>query len=137
MQIRILLVSLSEIWATSVQAVLAALPDCALMDTVKGGLTAYDVIRRAHPDLVIVDATIPLDEQVRLLMLLRDLEARPFSIVVMATNRDRAKINSARPDLVVFRADSWSRLIEAVHVARAAIHGTHQHNGELNDLLGD
>lgn len=117
-KINLLVVSVSEIWAKSVRTILSSLQEFNLLDTAKGGLTAYEVIRERQPELLIIDDSLPSDEVLRLLKLLDDCVERPYSIVMVPSVRHEWFVRRAGADATVLRTHTSDQLIDAVHSAR-------------------
>lgn len=114
---RILLVSLSAIWVTSVRTVLASLPAVEVVGIAHGGLGAYQFIRSEQPALVIIDDTLPADEMAHLLALVKALPERPYSIVVVSTSRQAPQALGAGADAVVPRSQAGHDLVATVAAA--------------------
>ncbi len=117
-KITVLIVSLSDIWLKSAQVILSSLPDFHVFDTVKGGLSAYDIIRREKPKLLILDYTLPSDEIFLLLKLLQDVIERPYSIVIASSERHQWLALRAGADSTLLRANASDKLVATVQLAR-------------------
>ena len=114
---RILLVSLSAIWVTSVRTVLASLSAVEVAGIAHGGLGAYQFIRSEQPALVIIDDTLPADEMAHLLALVKTLPARPYCIVVVPTSRQAPQALGAGADAAVSRSQAGHDLVATVAAA--------------------
>ena len=120
-KLKILVVSLSNIWTRSVQAILASLEGFDLLDIAGGGLTAYEVALAEQPQLMVVDDSLPLDEVLRLLELLSQAPAHPYAIVVVPSIRHKWFMLRAGADATVLNTDTLADLLSAVLVAREQI----------------
>lgn len=118
---KILVVSLSEIWARSVRAILVTLQDIELLSTARGGLTAYEAAQTELPHLMVVDDSLPSDEVLRLLELLNDLPQRPYCIAMVPSIRHKWFLLRAGADATVLRTRTSNDLISAVKMAREHI----------------
>ncbi|MEZ4639468.1 MAG: hypothetical protein R2873_21845 [Caldilineaceae bacterium] len=118
---RILVVSLSEIWARSARAILATLADVDVLQTARGGLTAYEIVRSEHPDLMVIDDSLPSDEAQRLLELLSEAPHRPYCIAMIPSSRHKWFMQRAGADATVLRSNASNDLISAVLLAREHI----------------
>jgi DNA-binding NarL/FixJ family response regulator len=133
-KLKVLIVSLSNIWTESVRAILASIPHFELLNVAHGGLGAYHLIREEQPALIIVGDTLPYDEMVRLLDLLRNEENRPYCIVMVPTGRYEQHARKAGADVVILRSASSERLIAAVLAARDRLLADQAAKGSSADL---
>jgi len=114
----ILLVCTSDIWNVSARSVLAPLPDFELLDTVHGGLTAYQTVLERQPHMLIIDNSLPVEEAEILITKLRAEACKTYCIWVVATARQKNLALANLVDAVILRSGSQQQLITAVLTAR-------------------
>lgn len=114
---KILIVSLSDIWATSAKALLSSKWNFDLLDTAFGALGAVEMVRDVRPEVVIIDDSLPSAETSRLLHVLKNTEPSPYCIVMIPSSRHGTKVLNSGADAVVLRYGSPDNLSSAVLTA--------------------
>lgn len=112
---KILLVSHLDVWVRAMRTMLASTPDIVVIEGARGGLGAYQIVVSESPDAVLIDDSVPYDEIIRLLTLLRDLTARPYCAVIAGSSRLNRQFITAGADAVLSREATSEQLSAILH----------------------
>ena len=121
--LKILVVSVSELWTTSVMSVLATIPEVELLEIARGTLTAYQLVRDRQPHMLIMDDSLPLQEGLLMVTRMKQEGIPVYCIVMVPTTRQMKMAETAGVDDVVVRSGSSNQLETAVQTGRKHILG--------------
>jgi DNA-binding NarL/FixJ family response regulator len=117
----------------SLRATLESLPSVQVVGTAAGCLSALQMVRDSQPDLVILDANLPLEDVREFLRQLQQEGLVTRSLVLAGTN---GQVRQA----LVAGADAALRRDSSIRQFRVTVNGLHRPNpgeafGELDDMI--
>jgi DNA-binding NarL/FixJ family response regulator len=114
---RIVFVSEPGVMQEAMHAVLAALPQVAIVGLASGGLSTLHTLSRCEADLVIIDANIPLDEMLALVRSVNALRP-PVACIALASTRSQMRLAVAEgANAALPRSSSSQQISEAIRAA--------------------
>jgi CheY-like chemotaxis protein len=109
----VVLVSHPGITHNTLAGVLASFA-CLTVLPAAGALSAVDMLRRAAPDAIVIDANLPQEETLALLKYIKLDRTRMRCVVLTTTTRSHRELKSAGADIVLLDNCSASQLEAAV-----------------------
>lgn len=119
-QVEVLIVSLPGILRRILMATLEQLP-VVVMGVATGGLSAVEILKNHQPDLVIMDANLPVEETSMLLKHIRNQYPFLRCLVFSETSHDRSSLAAAGAHFSLLSLDvphQLSRVIGEVLASR-------------------
>lgn len=115
---KIILVSTSDLWASSARTVLATMPNLELLEPAYGSLSAYQLVFEQQPHVLVIDDTLPFEEVLWLLNRIRSENIPLYFIAMLPTTRLRQVALAAGVDSVILHSGSTRQLEMAVLAAQ-------------------
>ena len=97
-KISTLIVSLPGTWQRVLQKNLASYPYVKVVESVNGSLSASQLTRQHQPDLILIDSSIPLDDVIALIRIVKLESPKTRSIVIADTTQQSRQIIEAGAD---------------------------------------
>lgn len=120
-KVKVLIVSTSVMWTRALRTYLHSTSRFQLLETARGGLTAYQRVREQRPQLLVVDDSLPQDEAFALISAVKASGEPIYCIALVTTSRYTRAATAAGADAVVLRSGSSRELEAAVDEAQARI----------------
>lgn len=118
MRSRVFLIEDSAPMREAISSILA--PECELLGWADDGLEALEVAVEAHPDVILLDISLPGQSGMALLPALRS--SLPDTAIVMLTNHNSSEYVQEAfdrgADEYVLKNDAHAALLPAIHQAR-------------------
>lgn len=98
--------------------------DVRLVGIAEGGLSALKAAKDLHPEVVVIDSNLPVEETAALVREIRAIDARPSTVVLVENSSQFARAWQAGPDIVMRGYELELRLDALLQELRAGSHGT-------------
>lgn len=106
----LMIVSLPGTWQRALQKSIAVHPFVEVVEVVSGSLSALQLAREAHPDLLMIDSSIPFDDTIALIQSLKQEIPEMQFIVVTDTTQQRRQVVRAGADYTLSSFDFDSQI---------------------------
>jgi len=93
-----MIVSQSGTWQRVLQKNIEAYPFVKVVDIVSGSLSAAQLAKKHHHDLMLIDSSIPVDDAITLVQNLKRENPETRSIVITDTTQQRRRITQSGAD---------------------------------------
>ena len=100
-KLHVLIVALPGAWQQVLQKSIETCAFANLIGCVSGSLSAIQLANRVHPDLVLIDSSIPFDDAIVLIQKLKTDIPETASIVVADTSQQRQRLSQSGADYTV------------------------------------
>jgi DNA-binding NarL/FixJ family response regulator len=127
-KIRAIIVSLPGTWQRILRKNIEAHAFVEVIAVVGGSLTASQFVNQHHPDLVLIDSSVPFDDTVALARNLKKQNPKTKSIVITDTTQQRRKITQAGADYTLSSYNYEFQIGEILH----QMNGTHPNEPEIS-----
>jgi chemotaxis response regulator CheB len=114
---RAIIVSMSGTIQESLRAMLEAMPRTEVIGIAGGGLSAVELVKERHPNVVIIDGNLSEDEILAFLRDVKRLHPAIRLIVLTHTTRQQQRVLDGGADAVLSR---WGPANELTHVVIGA-----------------
>jgi len=105
----------------SMHAVLAALPQIAIVGQASGSLSALHLLSRCEAEVVVIDANIPLEEMLALVRSINVMRP-PVACIVLTSARSQLRLAMAEgASAALLRSSSSRQIGEAIQAAARRI----------------
>lgn len=119
-RIRTIIVTMPGTWQKVLQNVLVSNASVEVVDVVHGGISAVLSAKEHHPDLLLIDASIPLEETAALIDSLKQEHPETRYIVLADTHLQRREAARAGADYTLSSFNYAARIKEILNELGAA-----------------
>ena len=98
-----------------------AYPFVEVIDVVSGSLSAAQIANDNHPDLMLIDSSIPFDDAVALIQNLKRENSETRSIVITDTTQQRRRFIRAGADYTLASFDFDSQIREILNQLKGTL----------------
>lgn len=113
--IRMLIVAHPGTWQRVLQMNIEAYPFVKVVDVASGSLSAAQLANQHYPDLMLIDSSIPFDDALALIQIIKREIPETRSIVITDTTQQRRRITRAGADYTLSSFDFDSQLGEILN----------------------
>jgi DNA-binding NarL/FixJ family response regulator len=107
-----IIVALPGSWQKMIQRNLEVYPSVKVVGIAQGSLSAVQLAKEHHPDLMLIDSSIPFEDALALVQKFKKEKPETQSIVITDTTQQRRRITRAGADYTLPSFDFDSRLGE-------------------------
>ena len=122
----LLIVSLPGTWQRALHKSIAVHPFVEVVEVANGSLSALQLAREAHPDLLMIDSSIPFDDTIALIQNLKQEIPEMQFIVVTDTTQQRRQAIQAGADFTLLAFDFDAQICKILD----QLDGNHSDRGE-------
>lgn len=113
--IRVLIVAHPGTWQRVLQMNIEAYPFVKVVDVASGSLSAAQLANQHRPNLMLIDSSIPFDDGLALIQIIKRELPETQSIVITDTTQQRRRITRAGADYALSSFDFDSQLNEILN----------------------
>ena len=100
-RLRVMIVSHPGTWQRVLQKNLEADPFVKEVEAVSGSLSASQLVREHHHDLILIDSSIPFDDAIALVHNVKQENPNTRSVVITDTSQQRRRVIRAGADYTI------------------------------------
>jgi DNA-binding NarL/FixJ family response regulator len=127
--IRMIIVAPPGSWQKTIRRNLEVHHSVKVVGIAQGSLSAVQLAREHHPDLLLIDSSIPVDDAVALVQNIKRENPKTQSIVITDTTQQRRQVIQAGADFTLSSFDFDPQIREILnHLA-----GTHSGGTEISE----
>ena len=114
-KLRVMIVSHPGTWQRVLEKNLLAYPFVDVVDVVTGSLSASQLAKKTHPRLILIDSSIPIDDAITLVQIMKRENTNTSSVVITDTTQQRRKVIRAGADYTISSFNYESQIGEILH----------------------
>ena len=114
-KIRAIIVSLPGTWQRVLRENIEAYSFVKVVEVASGSLTASQFVTQHHPDLVLIDSSVPFDDAVVLVRNLKQQNPKTKCIAITDTTQQRRRMTQSGADYTLSSYDYESQIGEILH----------------------
>ena len=100
-KIKVMIVSRPGSWQQILVFHVNTFPIMDVQDIVSGGLTAYETLLNSHPDVILIDSSISLEDAMALIVRAKSINRQSQIIAIVDTDQHRKRLGQCNADYIV------------------------------------
>ena len=131
--LHVIIVAMPGTWQKMLKSYTEAYPSVDVVEVANGSLSAMQLVEGHHPDMLLIDSSIPTDETVALLKNIKQAYPTTRSVVLTDTSRQGRRITLAGADYALPSYSFVSRIGEILNTLHANHLGAAEREAKTTD----